>query len=536
VKAPQATKAGQSAANLEALPQTAKTASVQPSTGEAVQPQKPAVPNGAAAALASKSDVPEVKVANAADPKGLSKSSESPAPVKPASSDAAPVAEKDPGQKDQKAAGDEQTANAEAAPKKPDAKAKAKAKAKSLKAPAPEQETKSSPVKAPPLQPALDDALRVSPLARARKKVNATQLSFLLAVMLPVLLVSLYYLFVSSDQYRSEMRFSVRGTERSTVQNLGLDSLIGGSIQAEDAYIVIDYIHSMQVLIDMNEKFGVDVRQYFSKPDIDFVYRIDADMPLDEFISYWRWMVDASFNSTTKITTFQVTAFTGEDAAAIASAVMRASEQLVNELSSKARLQLISSAQNEVSRTEERLVEARQAVALFRDMQKIVDPTMTAQSDQAIIQELEKTIIELKSRRASLLSSVDASSPSVRVMDRQIASYTTQLEAKRQGIGTGGQGDGNGQTLTTQLTEYNALVLEQEFAEKAYTAALASLETSQAEARRQDRYFAVAVAPSAPEISLYPTSLLNTFLAFCALCVLWLIGYIVMQAVRDHTA
>ena len=51
-------------------------------------------------------------------------------------------------------------------------------------------------------------------------------------------------------------------------------------------------------------------------------------------------MVDASYNSTTSITTFEVTAFDGKDAAAIAQAVLKASDELVNELSTKARLQL----------------------------------------------------------------------------------------------------------------------------------------------------------------------------------------------------
>jgi capsular polysaccharide transport system permease protein len=119
------------------------------------------------------------------------------------------------------------------------------------------------------------------------------------------------------------------------------------------------------------------------------------------------------------------------------------------------------------------------------------------------------------------------------VLDRQIASYTTELDLKRRGIGSGyGTGANN---LSTQLTEYNALVLEQEFAEKAYTSALSSLETSQAEARRQDRYFAIAVQPTTPDVALYPLRAVNTLIAFLMLCVLWLIGYLVAQAIRDHT-
>ena len=391
------------------------------------------------------------------------------------------------------------------------------------------------PVTVPPLQPVLDKPSMAGDRRPVRWRISITRISFLLAVILPVILLSLYYIFMASDQYRSEMRFAVRGTERSTLENLGLIALPGASTQAADAYIVIDYIHSKQVLLDMQQKLGIDVRRFFSRPDIDPLYRLDPDMPLEKFIYYWRWMIDASYNSTTSITTFEVTAFDGKDAAAIARAVLKVSDELVNELSTKARLQLISNAQSEVTRTEDRLVVARQAVAVFRDREQTANPTMIAESDQAILQSIETTLIELKSRRASLLSTVDLTSPSVRVLDRQIASYAAELQQKRRGIGSGGQGNGDDRTLTTQLTEYNALSLEQEFAEKAYTSALASLETSQAEARKQERYFAIAVEPDIPEIALYPLRVINVIIAFFVLCVVWLIGYLVVQAVRDHT-
>ena len=387
------------------------------------------------------------------------------------------------------------------------------------------------PVFLPVLEPALGDAVPAGLVGRVRKTVSWTQLSFIAAVLVPVLLVGLYYLFISSDQYRSEMRFAVRGTERSTLENLGLNAIPGATEQAGDAYIVIDYIHSKQVILDIQQKLGIDLRQFYSRPDIDLAYRIDPNMPIDKFISYWRWMVDASYNSTTSITTFEVTAFNGQDAAAIANAVLKVSSELVNDLSTKARLQLISNAQTEVTRTEERLIQARQALTAFRNLIGTPDPTMVAVSDQAIIQELEKQLLDRKSRRASLISTtVDVNSPSVRVLDRQIEALTALLDEKRRA-----QGSSDSETAANQLTQYNALTLEQEFSEKAYTTALSSLETSQAEARRQDRYFAIAVEPNIPEIALHPLRTINTLVAFFALCVLWLIGYLVVQAIRDHT-
>jgi capsular polysaccharide transport system permease protein len=393
-------------------------------------------------------------------------------------------------------------------------------------------------VRAPPkpgARPAAKPAMEIAPKPKRRRKFwSAVKISFALAVLLPTVLVGLYYMFFASDQYRSEMRFAIRGTERSTLENLGLAAIPGASSQAPDAYIVIDYIHSKQVLKDIQQKLGIDMRQYFAKPEIDFWYRTDASMPLDEFIDYWRWMIDASFNSTTSITTFEISAFTAEDAQQIADAVLRVSDELVNELSAKAREQLIKNAEVEVQRTEDRLANARKVVESFRNKIQAADPSAIAESDQRLLSEMESALIELKTRRSALLETVDINAPSVRVIDREINARTAELELKRGSIGSGTSAV-PGTSLSSQLSEYNALMLEQEFAEKAYTTALASLETSQAEARRQERYFAIVVEPSTPEIALHPLGVLNTLVAFASLCLLWLIGYLVAQSIRDHT-
>jgi capsular polysaccharide transport system permease protein len=392
--------------------------------------------------------------------------------------------------------------------------------------------------KAPPkpgARPAAKPALEIAPKPKRRRKFfSAVKISFALAVLLPTVLVGLYYLFFASDQYRSEMRFAIRGTERSTLENLGLAAIPGASSQAPDAYIVIDYIHSKQVLKDIQQKLGIDMRQYFAKPEIDFWYRIDPTSPLDEFIDYWRWMIDASFNSTTSITTFEISAFTAEDAQQIADAVLSVSDELVNMLSAKAREQLIKNAEVEVKRTEDRLASARKVVESFRNKIQAADPSAIAESDQKLLSEMEGALIELKTRRSVLLETVDATAPSVRVIDREINARTAELELKRGSIGSGTSAS-PGTSLSSQLSEYNALMLEQEFAEKAYTTALASLETSQAEARRQERYFAIVVEPSTPEIALHPLGVLNTLVAFASLCLLWLIGYLVVQSIRDHS-
>jgi capsular polysaccharide transport system permease protein len=367
------------------------------------------------------------------------------------------------------------------------------------------------------------------------KKSALGKILFFLLVFLPTIAVSVYYSSYASDQYRSELRFSVRGVESSPLDALGLGAIPGATTQAADAYIVIDYINSKQIISDIKEKLHIDLREKFSKTEIDSLYKIKKDMSLDEFVYYWKWMINADFNSTTGITTFEVTAFTADDAQQIAKAVLDVTTNLVNGLSSAARVQLIEFAQGEVNRTEARLGQARKAITEFRNLEQSLDPTLTAKSGQAITETLEKEIIDLKARKAALVGSLNQNSPSMRVIDRQIAALSTELELKRKDVGTGTTDNLKGNNLSSVVAEYASLAVEQDFAEKTYTTTLAALESAQAEARKRARYFAIVVNPTRQDAAIFPLRLLNIFIFFISACVIWLTVYLIWQSVRDHS-
>lgn len=368
--------------------------------------------------------------------------------------------------------------------------------------------------------------------------LSFTAASFLIIVLIPTFLVGFYYTVFASDQYRSETLFAVRGTTTSPLSALGLAALPGANVQSGDSYIVSDYIKSTQLVIDAINERNVDMRQFYSKQDIDFAYKIAPDIPFEEFVKYWRQRTSVEFNSTTGITTFRVKAFSSEDAHAISKTVVAVSEKLVNRLSDSARKQLIATAQDEVSRTENRLKTARDTVEEFRNKEQALDPQLVAQSEQTIISQLQVSLAEVQARR-SALSQTTNESPMLRVLDRQITAIIRQIEEQKKRVGSGDKITienitRNQPNLSRIYTDYSSLLLEQQFAEKAYTAALTSLEQALVEARKQDRYFASVVDPTKPDAALYPLSFINTILTAVGLLIIWLLGYLIIQSVRDH--
>ena len=376
-------------------------------------------------------------------------------------------------------------------------------------------------------------------LAPKKRKLAWTPISFVLAVIVPTILTGLYFAFVASPQYEVESQFAVRGANQSSLNALGLGSLMGTTAEAGDSYIVSDYIHSQQILQDMRDQAGLDVRGLYAHDSIDFVYKADPATPLDEFVGYWRDMVNVGFNSTTGNVTLQVYAFTAEDAKRITDAVLLVSENLVNRLSDESRNQYLEVVNKQVERAENRLSSVREQLSHLRQTEQAVDPAMLANMESTIIGSIEQELASVRTRYKALVNTVSRDAPSAKVLERQIVALEAQLVEQKARVGTGttkktGRNAGPSDTVSDVIDKFSQLTIEQEFAVKAYSTSLAGLETALVEAQKQERFFATYVAPRIPEIAIYPKRTLNTMLGFLVFLAAWLVGFFAYKSIKDH--
>jgi capsular polysaccharide transport system permease protein len=378
---------------------------------------------------------------------------------------------------------------------------------------------------------------------RSRLQVSWIFLSFLIMVAVPGAIGGFYFAFIASPQYVVETQFSVRGSNQSSMASFGLSGLFGSSVQSGDSYIVSSYIQSVQLIRDVKEQLGIDLRQYFSKNDVDFYYRIDPNMPLEKFSDYWSKMTEVSFNSTTGNTTLFIYGFSADDSKAIADAVLKVSERLVNDLSEKNRQQMTVMATSQVGRSEQRLRAVRDQIRKLRSEVQVIDPTELVKGDAAQAQRIENELLQFKNRQAVLVAGgVGSESPTARLLQKQIKVSQDQLNVIKNKIGdlTPGVATktsrkvGDDTNVASIVDKFEGLTIEQEFATKAYTTSLAALEASLSEAQKQERYFATFVAPARPDIALYPQRLLDTFILVLVLGAFWLISQFLYRSFRDH--
>jgi capsular polysaccharide transport system permease protein len=424
---------------------------------------------------------------------------------------------------------DPEAANATAGAPRP---VKAKAAAPQ-RAPVPKPAAKPAPAR-----PAIPPGPSAVP-ARFRLRHHVTAASFVLLVLLPFA-ASVWYLFArAADQYHSTAAFSVRSEEVGSAAAGILGALTQvGSGSASDTDILFDYIRSQEMVAAVDAR--LDLRAIYNRPlqgsaPGDFWFTLGNDPSIEALTAEWQRMVTVDFESHAGIINVRAQAFTPEDATAIATAILDESSALVNRLSDQAREDAVRFARDELAAIERNLKVQRTKLADFRRENRLVDPTADVAGQMGLLSALQGELAKAMVERDQLLSFVGEGDQRVVQAERRIAAVEKRIDAERGTLGASGTSDAAGgeTALADVVGTYEELKVDLEFASAAYTQGMAALAGAQAEARRQSRYLAAHVLPTAADQALYPRRTMLAGLILLFLTLGWGIVVLVYYNVRD---
>jgi capsular polysaccharide transport system permease protein len=338
---------------------------------------------------------------------------------------------------------------------------------------------------------------------------------------------------MASPQYVSESRFIVRPAVPTSNPTEGLLSSLSLSISyssvAQNSYVVAQYIGSRAAVDDLASK--IDLRAIYGRSDADFWARLPPDASHEDLVEYWRKMVKAYVDGPSSIVTVEVRAFRADDAAQIAKAILEISERLVNQMSERARRNVMRDAEEEVRRADAGLRSALTDLRDARNHEGMVDPAKSAEATGKLIGELmaERATIDGDLQLAS--RTLDQSSPTVRQLRSKLEIVDRQLSTLRNSLAGRESSYGN---LASSLRTFERLEVQRVLADKMLTFAEENLERARIRAERQNLYFMPLVPPTVPTSATLPRRVAYSFLLPIVFGLLWGIVALTFAAVADH--
>jgi capsular polysaccharide transport system permease protein len=172
---------------------------------------------------------------------------------------------------------------------------------------------------------------------------------------------------------------------------------------------------------------------------------------------------------------------------------------------------------------------AREAMTMFRVSNQIVDPATDFQAQAGLVGLLENQLAEAQIE-IDLLADAGASDPRVVQAKRRAEVILARIAAERSKVGA----DGDRKDYAALAGDYERLLVDRQFAEQSYVAALTTYDAARAESQRTSRYLAAHVLPTTAEVSRYPERLALLGLMGLFLGLLWSIGTLVVYSLKDR--
>lgn len=353
-----------------------------------------------------------------------------------------------------------------------------------------------------------------------------------LLVLLPTLLVAVYYYLIASDQYQSEAHFIVRTADSAPMPSGGFSQLLGlggGASQSRsEAMSVNDYLDSQQAVNLLNRR--VNLVEKFRRPEADIATRLWFSDPTPEMLMrYYRGKIDVRFNQETGITTLRTRAFRPEDSYAIINQLLAMGEERVNLLNRRSQTDALKNARRQLAEAEQSLLEVQSRLTAFRQQRGDLDPERSGTAQLGLVTTLQGQLTAARAQLNAMSGIIAPSSPQyvataarVRALEAQVAGQTGKLTS-------------GGGAIAARLGNYQDLQIRQEFAAKRYEVAAANLEKARDTAMKQQLYIVRVVDPNVPVKSEYPQRGKLLLTVFLSLMIAYGIGWLLVAGVREHS-
>jgi capsular polysaccharide transport system permease protein len=272
------------------------------------------------------------------------------------------------------------------------------------------------------------------------------------------------------------------------------------------------------------------LRDMSARPEADMFNRYPGPFTrdnLDALRSRFETMLTQTVDEGTGISRLEVVAFRPEDAQAVANALLKYAEDMVNRLNERAYRDALATSNKFVDSALSGLKDTETALTAYRDASGSVDPSGDAASTMKVIQTLT---VQLSHNEASVLEQ-DAMAPK----SQQTAALRERVSALRQEIERLKlKVVGAGPSASSKMGKFEELVLRRELAAKTLENAVLSRDKARENAEIQHLYVQVIRAPSLADVARYPRAFVDLAFLIATSAMIFLVLRGFMRAAREH--
>ena len=355
--------------------------------------------------------------------------------------------------------------------------------------------------------------------------------SYVRVLLVPLVLVVVYYALFAADRYESVASLYVRDAGGEMVASSSIQSpltMLGvPTTNLKDMYVFQQFITSVDMMKHVDEQ--LNLRNHYETGSWDPIATLASWSSDEGFYAYYLDHIIVVLDEMSGIMTIQVQGFDPAFAKDILDVILARADRFINEIGNNVALQEIRFAEKQLSDAESRLSEAKVAIAEFQAAYGVLQPEAKSVAQETLVSQLDAQISALETEVRTLESYLNPTAAQLITAKDKLEALKEQVKLEQSKLASG-----SGQDLPELNLKYSDLLTKAEFALNVYTGALASVESSRIEARKKLKYVVVVQKPTLPDSAEYPHRLYNIFTAFLAFFLILATLRLLISIFREH--
>ena len=339
---------------------------------------------------------------------------------------------------------------------------------------------------------------------------------------------SIYILFIETRLYQSQSVTMVKNLNDNMPDLGGLGIFASAaSSTVQDARILEAYLASPDELKRLDRRFHL-YRHYHSDA-LDFFDRLHSFSTREDFFKKYLKRLQLDLDEVTGLLTIGFLHTDANLSKKIVTQLIADSDAQINEYNRLVAEKRLKNLIEQVSVAKKRLQESINELEKFQNSHNLLDPSSSAQTQNAIIANIESTLVQKNAQLSQMKSYMSDKSLDVIRLKREIAELKKSLKKIRRSLASGKIG-----SLNTVLFEYERLKSFVDMNRDFYKAALLQLEQTKAEISQNPKVLMKLTQPNLPDEYQYPQRAKSIFLLFLILGLGYGIIALVHSIIREH--
>ncbi|QCT94701.1 hypothetical protein FE773_05765 [Caminibacter mediatlanticus TB-2] len=355
------------------------------------------------------------------------------------------------------------------------------------------------------------------------KKINKLQFFFIFIF----IIISFYIIFIKTELYESYSNIVIKNLNTKSASYEGISLILPSTSSTQDIYMIQSYLQSFDELSKLDKKFKL--KKYYSSKKVDFINRLYKWSKKEDFLK--RYLKDLIFyyDQTTGIITIGFLHSNPLVAYKITNQLIKDANQKLNNYYKILTKKQLSYIKKEVEINKKLLEESIKKLENFQNSHNLLDPTQNAQSQFALLSQLQSQLINKEAQLNELSQYMNSKSFEIIRLKNEILNLKKTIKKIKNSLA-----NPNKKALNIFIFEFERLKNMVEFNKELYKQSLIQYQQLKLDLNKNVKTLLKITNPFIPDDYKYPQKFKS--IITLALILFFLYGIIVLinSIIKEH--